>query len=105
MTGSFLKRQIEDKKQILKIVLPEKLSLMWADRMRVIQVLVNYSATLINIRRKAAPADCRGSANQWDAEGAARVIHLWVKDDGLGMSPEDQERCSRNFSALTIQKR
>ncbi|MBK8618573.1 MAG: hypothetical protein IPN96_15985 [Anaerolineales bacterium] len=37
------------------------------------------------------------SANQWEAEGAARVIHLWVKDDGLGMSPEDQEKMFQKF--------
>ena len=94
-----LKRQIEDKKQILKIVLPEKLSLMWADRMRVIQVLVNLLSNSYKYTPEGGTLQigAEESANQWDAEGAARVIHLWVKDDGLGMSPEDQEKMFQKF--------
>ena len=95
-----LKRQIEDKKQILEVVLHEtKLPFMWADRGRVIQVLVN----LISNSYKYTPeggtiqVGAEESANQWNPEGAARVIHIWVKDNGLGMTPEDQQKMFVKF--------
>jgi signal transduction histidine kinase len=37
------------------------------------------------------------AANQWDSEGAARVIHLWVRDNGIGMSLEDQQKVFQKF--------
>ena len=95
-----LKRQIEDKKQTLEVMLHEtKLPLMWADRGRVIQVLVN----LISNSYKYTPESgviqvgAEESANLWNPEGAARVIHIWVKDNGLGMSPEDQQKMFQKF--------
>ncbi len=94
-----LKRQVEDKKQTMEIVLPEKLPLIWADRIRVIQVLVN----LLSNSYKYTPEGgilqigAEESANQWDATGAARVVHIWVKDNGLGMTPEDQKKLFVKF--------
>ncbi len=95
-----LKRQIEDKKQTLEIVLPEmKLPLMWADRGRVIQVMVN----LLSNSYKYTPEGgilqigAEETANQWNSESAARVIHIWVKDNGLGMTPEDQQKMFQKF--------
>jgi signal transduction histidine kinase len=95
-----LKRQIEDKKQTLEVALLEtKLPFMWADRGRVIQVLVN----LISNSYKYTPeggiiqVGAEETANQWNPEGAAHVIHIWVKDNGLGMSPEDQQKMFQKF--------
>jgi signal transduction histidine kinase len=36
-------------------------------------------------------------ANQWDPEGAVRVVHLWVKDNGIGLSLEDQQKMFQKF--------
>ncbi|MBI3160905.1 MAG: GAF domain-containing protein, partial [Chloroflexi bacterium] len=95
-----LKRQVEDKKQTLEVVLPEsKLPLMWADRGRVIQVLVN----LISNSYKYTPegghieVGAEESANHWDSAGAPQVIHIWVKDNGLGMTAEDQQKMFQKF--------
>jgi signal transduction histidine kinase/transcriptional regulator with GAF, ATPase, and Fis domain len=94
-----LKRQIEDKKQTLEIVLPEKISPMWSDRIRVGQVLVN----LVSNSYKYTPEGgviqlgVEEVANQWDPEGAARVVHLWVKDNGIGLTPEDQQKMFQKF--------
>ncbi len=95
-----LKRQIEEKKQTLEVLLPEtKLPPMWADRIRVIQVLVN----LLSNSYKYTPEGgilqigAEESKNIWDAEGAERVIHIWVKDNGLGMTPEDQKKLFQKF--------
>jgi signal transduction histidine kinase len=94
-----LKRQIEDKKQILEIILPEKISPMWSDRVRVGQVLTN----LVSNAYKYTPEGgilqlgVEEAANQWDPEGAVRVVHLWVKDNGIGLSLEDQQKMFQKF--------
>jgi len=94
-----LKRQIEDKKQTLEVVLPEKISPVWADRIRVGQVLTN----LVSNAYKYTPESgiiqlgVEEVINQWDAEGAVRVVHLWVKDNGIGMSLEDQQKMFQKF--------
>jgi len=95
-----IKRQVEDKKQTLEITLPDgKLPPMWADRIRVIQVLVN----LVSNSYKYTPeggkilVGAEESANRWNPEGAARVIHIWVKDNGIGMTPEDQHKLFQKF--------
>jgi signal transduction histidine kinase len=94
-----IKRQIEDKKQTLEVILPEKISPVWADRIRVSQVLVN----LVSNAYKYTPeggllqVGVEETANQWDPEGAVRVVHLWVKDNGIGMSLEDQQKMFQKF--------
>ena len=94
-----LKRQIEDKKQVLEIVAPEKISPMWSDRVRVGQVLTN----LVSNAYKYTPEGgilqlgMEETPNQWDPEGAARVVHLWVKDNGIGLSLEDQQKMFQKF--------
>jgi signal transduction histidine kinase len=94
-----LKRQIEDKKQTLEVVVPENLPPMWADRTRVGQVLTNLASNSYKYTPEGGNLQIgvEQSANQWDPEGAARVIHLWVKDDGIGMSPEDQQKMFQKF--------
>ncbi len=87
-------RQIEDKKQTVEVTLPEQLPAVWADRTRVGQVLTN----LVSNAHKYTPEEgkvivgAEAAANQWDPEGAARVVHLWVRDTGIGISPEDQAK-------------
>jgi signal transduction histidine kinase len=44
------------------------------------------------------------SDNQWDPEGAAKVVHIWVKDDGIGISQEDQQKIFSKFFRSEDQK-
>jgi signal transduction histidine kinase len=93
------KRQIEDKKQTIDLQVPGELPKVWADRTRVGQVLTN----LLSNAHKYTPEGgeivlgAAASANQWDPAGAARVVHLWVKDNGIGINPEDQEKIFQKF--------
>jgi signal transduction histidine kinase len=89
-----LKRQIEDKKQTLEIILPAKISNMWADRIRVGQVLTNLVSNAYKYTPEGGVIQLgvEEVANQWDEQGAARVVHLWVKDNGIGLTPEDQQK-------------
>lgn len=92
-------RQLEEKKQKLELSVPSNLPDMWADRVRVGQVLTN----LVSNAYKYTPEGGRihvgvaESPNQWDPDGAPRVLHLWVKDSGIGMAPEDQQKIFQKF--------
>jgi len=94
-----MKRQIDERKQTLDILIPANLPLMWADRIRVGQVLTN----LLSNAYKYTPENgtlqvgVEESENRWDAEGARRVIHLWVKDNGIGLTVEDQQKMFQKF--------
>jgi len=94
-----LKKQIEDKKQTLEIVLPEKLPLVWTDRTRVIQVLVNLLSNSYKYTPEGGVLQigAEESPNHWDPNGAAQVVHIWVKDNGLGMTPEDQKKIFQQY--------
>jgi signal transduction histidine kinase len=93
------RRQVEDKRQTVDIQLPAHLPQVWADRVRVAQVLTN----LVSNAHKYTPENGRIQVgaemthNQWDPEGAKQVVHLWVKDNGIGISVEDQAKIFQKF--------
>ena len=100
------RRQIEDKKQVVEVNLPATLPPVWADRTRVGQVLTN----LVSNAHKYTPEEGKVivgaelTTNQWDPEGAARVVHLWVRDTGIGISAEDQQKIFQKFFRSEDQK-
>lgn len=93
------RRQVEDKRQAVELQLPVQLPQVWADRLRVGQVLTN----LVSNAHKYTPeggkilVGAEATPNQWDPEGAKQVIHLWVKDNGIGISFEDQTKIFQKF--------
>ena len=93
------KRQVEDKKQDVELILPPELPQVWADRTRVGQVLTN----LVSNAHKYTPeggvilVGAETAKNQWDPEGAKQVVHMWVKDNGIGISIEDQAKIFQQF--------
>jgi len=93
------KRQMDDKRQSIDLHLPAWLPQVWADRVRVAQVLTN----LVSNAHKYTPeggqvlVGAEVTSNQWDPEGAKRVVHLWVKDNGIGISIEDQAKVFQRF--------
>jgi signal transduction histidine kinase len=93
------KRQVEDKRQSVELQIPAQLPPIWADRIRVGQVLVN----LVSNAYKYTPEGgkillgAEATSNQWDPEGVKSVVHLWVKDNGIGISFEDQAKIFQRF--------
>jgi signal transduction histidine kinase len=92
-------RQLEDKKQILEVVVPPSMPLMWADRIRVAQVLTNLVSNAFKYTPESGTIQVgvEATLNQWDPDGAPQVIHLWVTDSGIGMTPEDQKKIFQKF--------
>ncbi len=94
-----IRKQVEEKTQTLKMSIPEDLPMLWADRVRLVQVLVN----LVSNAHKYTPAggvieiSAERSKNLWDANGAAEVVHIWVKDNGIGINEEDQKKIFQKF--------
>lgn len=94
-----MKRQVEEKKQVFKLQLAPDLPDIWADRIRILQIITN----LVSNAHKYTPAGGEFLAaaevceNRWDPEGAPRVIHLWVKDNGIGISEDDQVKIFQKF--------
>ena len=90
---------IEQKDQNIRVNIEENLPHIWADRVRVVQILAN----LISNANKYTPDEgeiifsAEQSPNIWDTEGAPQVVHIAVKDNGMGISEEDQRKIFQKF--------
>ena len=93
------RRQVEDKRQSIELQLSPSLPTVWADRLRVGQVLTN----LISNAHKYTPeggkifVGAEATNNKWDPDGAKRVVHVWVRDNGIGINNEDQPKIFQKF--------
>ena len=99
-------KQIKEKKQVISLEIPENLSKVWADRTRVEQVLVNFVSNSYKYTQEEGHIiiGAEESKNKWDDEGAPRVVHVWVKDNGIGMTEEDQKKVFTKFFRSEDQK-
>jgi signal transduction histidine kinase len=100
------KRQVDEKRQTVHVNLPSDLPRVWADPTRTAQVLTN----LVSNAHKYTPSGgeivigAEPSTNAWDPGGASEVVHVWVKDNGIGISPEDQAKIFQKFFRSEDQK-
>jgi len=94
-----IKRQMDERKQTGRVNLPPGLPEVLADRTRLAQIITN----LVSNANKYTPeggvvtVGAEKSTNHWDPDGAADVVHLWVQDNGIGISPEDQKKIFQKF--------
>lgn len=94
-----LRRLVEGKQQTLELSIPEDLPAVWGDRTRVVQVLTNLISNSCKYTQEGGHVLLAAEAadNEWDADGAPKVVHVWVKDDGIGISEEDQKSIFQKF--------
>lgn len=98
-----LQRLIEDKGQRIDLQVSDKLPAIYADQNRLIQVMTN----LITNAHKYTPDEgtivitARPGRNVWDSKGAPEVLHVTVKDDGIGISEEDQAQLFKPYFRTT----
>ncbi len=94
-----LQQQIAGKSQTLEVHVPESLPPVWGDRVRLAQVLTN----LVSNAHKYTPENGRIEIwvqhvpNEWQPGGPPEVLHVMVRDNGLGMSEEDQQKIFQKF--------
>ena len=95
--------QITEKNQTLLIQLPENLPQVIADRFRITQIITN----LISNAHKYTPEEkeivlsAEVSPDHWNKNENKRVIHISVRDKGIGISPEDQKKIFQKFFRAT----
>lgn len=89
-----LQQAFEKKEQQVDLVLPDNLPLVWADQKRVIQIMTNF----LTNGNKYTPVGgtvtvmAEKALNEWDKEGVRQVLHVQVKDTGIGITEEDQQK-------------
>ena len=94
-----LRRMLEEKKQEISVELPAELPLAWADKGRLVQIVTNFISNSFKYTPEGGKliVSAEASENRWDPEGAKQVLHFWVKDDGIGISEEDQKKIFTKF--------
>lgn len=101
-----LRRQIEDRHQQLILEVPDNLPLVWADQGRLTQILLN----LVSNAQKYTPeggAVTVGAERQvvsGDAPAGLEVVHLWVRDTGIGIPAADQDKIFQSYFRTEISK-
>lgn len=93
------RRQIEDKKQTIEVELPEGLPSIWVDRTRVEQVLINLVSNANKYTQEGGQISilAEKTLNTGNPGGSPDVVHIWVKDNGIGMTPDDQKKIFQKF--------
>ena len=94
-----LRKQMDEKNQAVTVTIPEDLPSTWADRTRLMQVLVNLvsNAYKYTERDGQITVGAERCENRWDPDGATEVVHIWVQDTGIGIAPEDQPKIFQKF--------
>jgi signal transduction histidine kinase len=91
------KTQVEQKQQQLTLDVSNELPKAWCDRNRLSQILTN----LVSNANKYTSANGRIEVQ---AHTVDDMIQISVKDDGLGMTEEDQQKLFSNFFRSTDEK-
>ncbi len=94
-----LRRMLEEKDQEISVELPAELPAAWADKGRLVQIVTNFISNSCKYTPEGGKliVSAEASENQWDPAGAKQVLHFWVKDNGIGISEEDQKKIFTKF--------
>ena len=92
-------QNLREKSLTIDAKLTKPLPQVWCDRQRLIQVLSNLVSNAIKYTPDGGKIEVGAeyAINNWDQEGAAEVVHFWVKDNGYGIAEEDQSHLFEKF--------
>lgn len=91
--------QIEDKDQRLAIEVAADLPPLWVDNTRLVQILTNLVSNAHKYTPQAGTITIhaeRLNPESGDA-GGSQLVHVAVKDNGIGITPEDQHKIFQQF--------
>jgi len=93
------KRQLEDKQQTLHLLMDEELAEIWADPNRLLQILTNLISNAHKYTQKNGEISliAEKSKDNWGSDPSKWVSHIMVRDNGLGISEEDQKMIFQKF--------
>lgn len=94
-----LKRQVEEKNQNTSIHLPGDLPAVWADPSRLAQILTNLvsNAQKYTAEGKSFTVAAEASVVAEGALAGASQVHIWVSDEGIGISEDDQKKIFQQY--------
>ncbi len=93
------KKQLDEKQQILNLIMEERLPNVWADPNRLLQILIN----LVSNAHKYTPTSgeiaiiAERSNEDGGVDPFGNFIHLQVSDNGFGISEKDQQMIFQKF--------
>jgi len=90
-----LRSRTEEKEQVLRVEVPEELPPVWGDW----DSLVRVTSNLISNAHKFTSAGGRitVAAEALEEDGREPVVHVAVKDNGIGIRPEELEKVFEKF--------
>ncbi len=92
-------RQVEDKHQQMLVSLPTDLPAVWADPVRLSQILTNLvsNAHKYTLENASFTIGAERYTPQDGPMAGAKFVHLWVRDEGIGISEEDQKKIFQQY--------
>lgn len=96
---SLAKNQLEQKKQTIKLDVPDDLPKVWYDRNRLSQVITNLVSNANKYTQENGEITVRAEkiTQVVDGKEPQDVIRVMVQDNGFGMNAEDQEKLFSKF--------
>lgn len=93
------RRQIEEKGQRFIVEIREDLPEVWADRDRLMQILVNLISNAHKYTDQGGEITLGAQTCFEETAGGEHLpkVHVWVSDNGIGISAEDQARIFQKF--------
>jgi signal transduction histidine kinase len=94
-----LTRQIDDKNQRLILDVPENLPAVWADPARLAQIITNLLSNAHKYTPDAGEIVVRARRYQSpeNEPSSLELIHISVKDSGIGIEEEDQKKIFQQY--------
>ena len=99
-----LNRQIEEKEQKYEVKLPGDLPQVWADPSRLHQVLINLVSNAVKYTPQSGSFEVGAERYLEEVLAGAEFLHIWVRDTGIGIPEEDQNKIFQQYFRTDLAK-